>query len=108
VEKTYRAELEKMVAIEARSPDEARNVATKTAHAAAAYYGRSFSWHRSDLVPSASPAGQIDCPNCAEKIAATAAVCRHCDAVLDEEKARKLFPDRFRRGPGRPPNEAAA
>ena len=108
MEKTYRAELERMSAIEAKSPDDARNVATKTSHAAATYFGVSTSWHRSDLIPKSSPAGQIDCPNCGEKIVATTAVCRHCDAVLDEEKARKLFPDRFPRGPGRPKNEAAA
>lgn len=108
MEKTYRAELENMVAIEAKSPEEARLIATHTGHAAANYFGVSTSWHRTDLIPKNAPAGQIDCPNCSEKIVATAAVCRHCEAVLDEEKARKLFPDRFRRGPGRPPSEVAA
>ncbi len=107
MEKTYRAELEKMAAIEARNPDEARATADWTSHAAATYFEVSTSWHRSDLGQRRSPGSEMDCPNCAEKIAIGAAVCRHCDAVLDEEKARKYFPDRFKRGPGRPASDAA-
>ena len=105
MEKSYRTELEKMAAIEARNPDEARSTANNLSHAAANYFRISTSWHRSDLGERRPETAQTDCPNCAEKIAVGAAVCRHCGAVLDEEKARRLFPDRFRRGPGRPPNE---
>jgi hypothetical protein len=103
MEKSYRAELERMAA--AKTPDEARAMANNLSHAAADYFGISGSWHQTDIRLQKPAASQIDCPNCGEKIMVGAAVCRHCQAVLDEEKARKLFPDRFRRGPGRPPNE---
>jgi hypothetical protein len=46
-----------------------------------------------------------ECPSCGESINQGSAICRHCDATLDEEKARKYFPKRFqedKRGPGRP------
>ena len=104
VAKTFKKELEVMAGIEAGpgGADEARGRANKISHAAAEYYGVSTSWHRSDLVPKQTPGAKIACPNCEEQIPAASAVCRHCDAVLDEEKAKKLFPDRFKRGPGRP------
>jgi hypothetical protein len=35
------------------------------------------------------------CPACGAVILPGVAVCRTCNAVLDEEKARKFFPDRF-------------
>lgn len=105
LEKTYRGELERMAA--AKTPDEARVMANNISHAAADYFGYSGSWHQSDIRLQKPAASQVDCPNCAEKIAVGAAVCGKCGAVLDEEKARKFFPDRFRRGPGRPANEVA-
>ena len=108
MEKSYRTELEKMAAIEARNPDEARSTANNLSHAAAQYFRISTSWHRSDLGERRPTNEQFDCPNCAEKIAVGAAVCRHCQAVLDETKARKLFPDRFKRGPGRPSADESA
>ena len=105
LEKTYRGELERMAA--AKTPDEARVMANNISHAAADYFGYSGSWHQSDIRNQKPLSSQIDCPNCAEKITVGAAVCKNCGAVLNEEKARKYFPDRFRPGPGRPRNEAA-
>lgn len=105
MEKTYKAELEKLASVESKNPEDARALANNISHAAADYYGVSTSWHRTDLIPKAK-AGNIDCPNCAEKIAATAAVCRHCDAILDEAKARQFFPQRFAPKAGRPSNAA--
>lgn len=52
----------------------------------------------------------VMCPACDEAIKPTAAICVHCDAILDEAKARKFYPHKFsdeKRGPGRPRNEAA-
>lgn len=105
MEKTYKAELEKLASVESKNPEDARALANNISHAAADYYGVSTSWHRTDLIPKAK-AGNIDCPNCAEKIAATAAMCRHCDAVINDEKARKLFPQKFAPKVGRPANVA--
>jgi hypothetical protein len=56
------------------------------------------------------PGQRIDCPMCGETIKATVAVCRHCGAVLDPERAAKhgLGPDSARRigaGQGRAPAE---
>lgn len=52
-----------------------------------------------------------ECPACGESVKPGAAMCNHCDAVLDEEKARKYFPHKFsgeaKRGQGRPPKEAS-
>jgi hypothetical protein len=31
----------------------------------------------------------IDCPACGEKVKPGVAVCRHCSAILDDEKAAK-------------------
>jgi hypothetical protein len=109
--KTFKAELAELSKIESGvgGTAEAQARANNISHAAANYFGTSHSWHRSDLIPKGAKAGAtIECPNCMEQIAAIAAVCRHCDAVLDEDKARRLFPDRFRNKVGRPPNEAAA
>jgi hypothetical protein len=107
--KTLKSELAEMAKIESGvgGTAEAQARANNISHAAANFFGVSTSWHRSDLVPKGVPAGQISCPNCAEQISASAAVCRHCDAVIDEDRARRLFPDRFRR-PGRTPNEKDA
>lgn len=106
MEKTYKEELAILAALEARNPDEARGRANDISHAAATYFGQSTSWHRSDLIPKQTGYGKINCPNCDEFVALEQAVCQHCNAVLDEEKARKLFPDRFR-GAGRAPKEQA-
>jgi hypothetical protein len=108
--KTFKAELAEMSKIESGpgGTAEAQARANNISHAAANYFETSHSWHRSDLIPKGAKAGATaNCPNCEELISASAAVCRHCDAVLDEEKARRLFPDRFRRGPGRPAADAA-
>jgi hypothetical protein len=110
LEKTFKRELAELAKIESGvgGTAEAQARANSISHAAANYFDLSFSWHRSDLVPKNARAGNVECPNCDEMISANAAVCRHCNAVLDEEKAKKLFPDRFKRGPGRPSKEDEA
>lgn len=37
----------------------------------------------------------VPCPACDESVKPGAAICQHCDAILDEEKARKFFPHKF-------------
>jgi len=86
MEKTFRAELEKLAAVEAKNPDDARAMANKISHAAAEYYGVSTSWHRSDLIPSNKDKGKVDCWACGEKIQAKALLCIHCKAPQAEEK----------------------
>lgn len=42
------------------------------------------------------PRQMSDCPaGCGEKVAPSAAICKGCGAVIDEEKARKFYPERF-------------
>jgi hypothetical protein len=86
MEKTYRAVIQDMSAIESRNPDEARAVADWTAHAAADYFGVSTSWHRTDLIPKSAGAGRVACGACGEDIFATAKICRHCGAPTDPKK----------------------
>jgi hypothetical protein len=38
---------------------------------------------------------QDECPACGSAIKAGIAVCPHCSAVIDEDKARRFFPGRF-------------
>jgi hypothetical protein len=107
MEKTYRAELEKMAAIEARNPDEARSVADWTSHAAADYFGVSTSWHRTDLIPKNAGKGKVACGACGEDIFSNARICRHCGAPTDPAKQEAWIEEKtsVRRGPGRPPKE---
>lgn len=35
------------------------------------------------------------CPACGSSIRSGMAICMHCSAIVDEEKARKFFPERF-------------
>lgn len=59
-------------------------------------------------------AKMVPCLGCGQSVAPTAVRCHHsgCGAILDEEKARKLFPHLYaheveaKRGPGRPPKDA--
>lgn len=105
MEKTYRAELEVLAAIEAKNPDDARSRANKISHAAANYFGRSYSWHRSDLVPSSVNQGKIPCWACGESIMPSALLCVHCKAPQAEEKRERwLEIQSGGRGPGRPRN----
>jgi hypothetical protein len=39
---------------------------------------------------------QNGCPACGGAIPAGVAVCKHCSAIVDEQKARKFFPERFK------------
>jgi len=51
----------------------------------------------------------VECPACEEMVKPGAAICSHCEAILDEAKARKYFPHKFqeeKRGPGRPPKDS--
>lgn len=53
----------------------------------------------------------VPCPACDEPTRPGAAICSHCDAILDEAKARQFFPHKFgeeKRGPGRPRKDDAA
>lgn len=38
------------------------------------------------------PQRSMDCPACGEKVRAGVAICKHCNAVLDSERAAKYFP----------------
>lgn len=38
------------------------------------------------------PQRSVECPACSEKVRAGVAICRHCNAVLDAERAAKYFP----------------
>ena len=103
MESTYRQKLESMAKIEAKDPAEARDRADNIAHAAADYFGKSFSWHRSDLIPKGGEVAKIDCGACGEKIQPTARLCKECGAPTDPEKLEKWLTDKFdKRGPGRP------
>jgi hypothetical protein len=106
LETTYREELKEMSRIEAGvdGVNAAKARANKISYMAASYFNQSTSWNGLALVPKLDNVGKIECPNCAEMVNPAAAVCRFCSAVLDETKARKLFPDRFKNPGGRPPN----
>ncbi len=38
------------------------------------------------------PQRSVECPACGEKVRAGVAICKHCNAVLDSERAAKYFP----------------
>jgi hypothetical protein len=101
LEKTFKNELKVVADAEASGvPLVQQSVVTRTAHAAAEYFSKNgeplnFSWHRTDLRVKNEMAGKIECPNCAELINPKAATCRFCEAVIDEKRAKELFPDRF-------------
>jgi hypothetical protein len=102
---TYRKELEKMVAIEAKEgPDGARGRANDISRAAANYFGQSYSWHRMDLVPKDVNAAKADCGACGEKIQAKARICMHCGAPTDPAKLENWLELKFaeKRPVGRP------
>jgi hypothetical protein len=104
LEKTYRKELETMVAVEAKEgPDGARNRANDISHAAANYFNQSYSWHRTDLIPK-EKMGQQECGACGEKINIVAKLCRHCGAPTDPKKLDAWIESKteVKRGPGRP------
>ncbi|MFZ0701872.1 MAG: zinc ribbon domain-containing protein [Candidatus Acidiferrales bacterium] len=39
------------------------------------------------------PQRNVECPACGEQLRAGAAICKHCNAVLDAERAAKYFPN---------------
>ncbi len=45
------------------------------------------------------PQASRECPACGERVRAGVAVCKHCKAVLDEERAAKYFPGGARENP---------
>jgi hypothetical protein len=38
------------------------------------------------------PQRTVECPACGEQLRAGAAICKHCNAVLDPDRAAKFFP----------------
>lgn len=105
MEKTFTAELEVMVAEESKSPEAARQRANNISHAAASYYGQSYSWHRSDLTRASADANKTDCQVCGEKVQPKAKICIHCgcpDPALEESEKRDKWVERKFRAPGRP------
>ncbi len=104
LEKTFREELEFMTREEAKSPESANAQANNISHAAANWFGQSFSWHRSDLTRKAYDAGKVPCGVCGELIQPIARLCIHCGAPTDEEKREKWVERKFR-GPGRPKDQ---
>lgn len=100
MERTYRQELDRLAGIEARSPEEARDAANNISHAAANFFGRSYSWHRSDLVPKEA-LGKVPCGVCGESIQAAAKICVHCGAPTDEKKQAVWLEEQFASKRGR-------
>jgi hypothetical protein len=49
------------------------------------------------------PQRSVECPACGEKVRAGVAICKHCKAVLDSDRAAKFFPngprEKFASGP---------
>lgn len=80
LEKTYRKEIERMNAC--KTADEARLAANDISHAAADFFGRSYSWHESNL-NAQDPADHVECAACGESIRKKAMICRFCQAPQD-------------------------
>jgi hypothetical protein len=101
MEATFSKELAVLAQIEREDPASVKNAVTRTAHAAAEYFSQkngdplNFSWHNNNYRAKNDTFGKIECPNCYEKVHPKAAVCPHCSAILDEVRAKVLFPDRF-------------
>lgn len=55
-----------------------------------------------------APQASRECPACGEKVRAGVAVCRHCKAILDEERAAKYFPNSPRDKSPRPAQSGQA
>jgi hypothetical protein len=71
--------------------------------------------HRAALVEAnlkrswAAPAvAQEECPACGSAIKAGIARCPHCRAIIDEDKARKFFPELFQAPPSTRVSDAVA
>jgi len=84
MEKTYRAELNKMARIEAKNPEEALDRATDISRAAAKYFGESTSFYRSNLTPK--DGGKKSCLACGELIQNKAIICRYCHAPQTQQE----------------------
>lgn len=80
LEKTYRKEIERMNAC--KTADEARLAANNISHDAADFFGRSYTWHESNL-NAQDPADHVDCAACGESIRKKAMICRYCQAPQD-------------------------
>ena len=106
LEKTYRAELERMN--KARSAEEAINMANSLSHAAADYFGKSFVWHQSDLEVKSAPVedDRMDCGECGESIKKTARACRYCSAPTDPRELAGFQEQRRKRNLYVPPSQA--
>lgn len=95
MEATFQKELKVMAEYESQGVPLASMPVTRTAHAAAEYFSTgetplNFSWHRTDLRVKNEIAGKIECPACFNLIHPKAATCTFCDAVFDEERAKKF------------------
>ena len=102
LEKTYRAELERMS--KAKTSEEAMSMRNSTSIAAAEYFKKSFSWYQSDLNAAADP-DKVNCGACDELIRPNAKLCIHCGAPTDPDKLEAWLDRRFKPQIGRPPNE---
>ena len=105
LEKTYRAELERMN--KARSAEEAINMANSLSHAAADYFGKSFVWHQSDLEVKAAPVedDRMPCGECGESIKRIAKSCKECGAPTDPEELKGYQAQRKARNKYVPPTQ---
>ena len=69
----------------------------RVAHAAADYFGRTFSWHQR-FVPDTKP-NQVACQACGESISAVARICKECGAPTDPAKLDVWLTERFNTKP---------
>jgi len=103
VEKTFLRELATLTEIEAKDPKGVFERVNRISHAAAEMFPEDRTWHRTNLKEKTS-FGKLPCPACGEPINKGAIICKSCDAVFDEEAARKFFPGKFSKA-GRPPKK---
>jgi len=105
MEKSFKEELEVLVSEEAKSPEAAKVRANDISHAAANYFGQSFSWHRSDLTRKSADAGKLPCQVCGELVQKNAKLCVHCgcpDPAEEISAKRDGWLERKFRAPNRP------
>jgi hypothetical protein len=111
LEETFRQELSDMVSVETQEgPEGARARANRLSRAAASYFGQSYSWHRTDLVPKDVNVGKVPCWACGEEIRPAALLCMHCGAPMAEAKRASWLEQKFAEKkvrPSVPPAEPA-
>lgn len=82
IEKYHASLIERARTLEISNPKLLEELINPDYHAAAERFGLETPWHRK-LVSKA------ECPVCAESVNPSAAICKHCGAILDAEKAAK-------------------